>query len=70
MTMKRIISGSRPTPFLTGRVWFKNNQVFSGFGVYFLKSNMSSGRVQVLLLLPCLNYIFKIFYYYYFHTLI
>ena len=68
--MKRIISGSRPIPLLTGRVWFKNNQVFSGFGVYFLKSNMSSGRIQVLLLSPCLNYISKYFIIILFYTLI
>ena len=65
MTMGRIISGSRPTPLLMGRVWFNSNRVFSGFEFIFLKSETSSGRVQVLLLLPYLNYILKIFFYYF-----
>ena len=65
MTMRLIILGFRLTPLLMGHVWFNYNQVFSGFEFIFLKSKTSSGWVQVLLFGSCLNYILKIFYYYF-----
>ena len=37
MTMRRILSGSRPISFLMGRVWFNCNRFFNGFG--FILSN-------------------------------
>ena len=61
MIIRRIISGFRPTPFVMRQVWFNCNRVLNRFEFIFL--NMR--RVQVLLLQSCLDYILKIFVYYF-----
>ena len=65
MTTEQIISGSRPDPFLMGRVWFNCNRVFSGFEYIFSNQRRVRARVQVLLLHPHPDYILKIFFYYF-----
>ena len=60
MTTENIISGFCPALSLMGRVWLKYNRVFNGF--YFLKSDMDSGRVRVLLFLVHPDYILKIYF--------
>ena len=60
MATESIISGSRPTLPLMGRVWFNYNQVLSEFGFTF--SNLAaSGMVFP----PFPDYILKIFFYYF-----
>ena len=64
MTIWLIISGSRPTPFLMGQVWFNCNRVFSGFEFIFSNPRLvRDGFRYCYFALPRLY--FKFFFYYF-----
>ena len=68
MTMRQIISGSRPAPFLMGRVWFNYNRVFNMFWFIFSNPIWVRDGFMYCYSHPApsyLDYILKIFFYYF-----
>ena len=62
MATRRIISGSRSTPPLMGRVWFNRNRVFNGF--MFIFSNPRRFEASSGIIIPFLPRLYFNFFYF------